>query len=113
MKLLVLVLNQPDKLNKLLHEFNDHEIRGATILESTGMAHTLMSDDDHLFGSWRRFLDPNRKESKTIYMVLEDEKIIKVLEIIEFVIGSLNKPDTGIVFTVPVDFVKGINKSDN
>jgi hypothetical protein len=46
-------------------------------------------------------------------MVLEDEKIIKVLEIIEFVIGSLNKPDTGIVFTVPVDFVKGINKSDN
>ena len=70
MKLLVLVLNRPDKLNKLLHEFNDHEIRGATILESTGMAHTLMSDDDHLFGSWRRFLDPDRKESKTIYMVV-------------------------------------------
>lgn len=112
MKLLVLVLNRPDKLNKLLHEFNDHEIRGATILESTGMAHTLMSDDDHLFGSWRRFLDPDRKESKTIYMVIEDEKISEVIEIIESVIGSLNKPDAGIVFTIPVDYVKGIVKSD-
>ena len=106
MKLLVLVLN------RLLHEFNDHEIRGATILESTGMAHTLMSDDDHLFGSWRRFLDPDRKESKTIYMVLEDEKISEVIEIIESVVGSLNKPDAGIVFTIPVDYVKGIVKSD-
>ncbi len=112
MKLLVLVLNRPDKLNTLLHELNDHEIRGATILESTGMAHTLMSDDDHLFGSWRRFLDPNRKESKTIYMVLEDDKILKVIDIIESVIGALDKPDAGIVFTVPVDFVKGIVKSD-
>lgn len=71
-----------------------------------------MSDDDHLFGSWRRFLDPDRKESKTIYMVLEDEKISEVIEIIESVIGSLNKPDAGIVFTIPVDYVKGIVKSD-
>lgn len=112
MKLLVLVLNKPDQLTTILHEFNENEIRGATILESTGMAHALMSDDFHLFGSWRSFLDPKRKENKTVYMVLEDDKVLKVVDIIESVIGPLNKPNTGIVFTVPVDFVKGIVKSD-
>ena len=31
-------------------------------------------------------------------------------ECIEKVIGNLDKPDTGIIFTMPVDFVKGLNR---
>ena len=43
-------------------------------------------------------------------MVIKDEEQDKVLECIEKVIGNLDKPDTGIIFTMPVDFVKGLNR---
>lgn len=111
MKVLFFVLNKVDKLNALLNEFANKDVTGATIMNSHGMAHSLYdSDDHHAFASFRLFLDPKRKESKTIMMVIKDEEQDKVLECIEKVIGNLDKPDTGIIFTMPVDFIKGLNR---
>lgn len=111
MKVLFFVLNKIDKLNPLLNEFNNNNVSGATIFSSTGMAHSLYdSDDHHVFASFRSFLDPKRKESKTIMMVVEEKEINTIITCIEKIVGDIDNPDVGIIFTLPIDFVKGIHK---
>ncbi|MBC8569697.1 hypothetical protein [Zongyangia hominis] len=110
MKLLVLILNKVEMLEPLLARFTDLQINGATILNSTGMARAL-SDymDDSFLGSLRAILDPDRDENKTILTVLKDEQVESAIGAIEEVVGDLSEPDTGIVFTLPVDFIKGVH----
>ena len=40
MVLLTLVLNKTECLDEILHQFAENGINGATILDSTGMAHS-------------------------------------------------------------------------
>ena len=54
MKLLILVLNKVDKLDKLLKEFASQHVTGATIVNSRGMARELMNKDElNIIGSFR------------------------------------------------------------
>lgn len=110
MKLMVFILNKVEALEPLLTSFADHGIGGATILNSTGMARALHAYDDSIFGSLRAILDPEREANKTIMTVLKDEQVDEALAAIKETVGDLSKPDTGIVFTVPVDFIKGMHK---
>lgn len=113
MKLLVLILNKANLTEELLEAFADNGVRGATVIDSTGMARVIGDYHDGLFlGSLRKFLDQEREHNKTIFTVIEDDQTQTVKKIIEDVIGDLSKPDTGIVFTVPVDFVEGISHND-
>jgi len=54
--------------------------------------------------------DIPRRDSRVILMVLEDEKVQVVLDIIDKLAGDLTKPNSGIVFTLPLDYVKGYKK---
>lgn len=111
MCLVVIVLNQTDSLNVLLEELSRHGIMGATILDSHGMAHSLYEYDElRFFGSLRILLDPQRKESKTILMVCEEDSVPTISKVVNEVTGGLNHPDTGILFTVPVNYTEGIQK---
>ncbi len=108
MKLLVLILNQTESLEPVLEKLERAGVRGATILSSRGMVMALENYvDGSLLGSLRAVLDPGREENKTVLAVLPDEKVTVAVDAIESVVGSLEKPNTGIVFTVPVDFLKG------
>ncbi len=111
MKCLILILNKTEKLDELLAKFSDNGINGATILSSTGMARQLMNNKENdtvkMFGSLRFLLNPDRAENKTIFCVLSDDQVLLARGAINAVLGNLNQPDTGIVFTVPVDFIDG------
>ncbi len=110
MQVLFLVLNRLEKIDELLEAFSESGIHGATVINSTGMAHTLANnhEDDLTFASLRAFFVGNREDNRTIFMVLEDDRVELAKNIIKRVIGDLSKPDTGIVFGVPVSFVDGI-----
>ncbi len=109
MKLLILVLEKFEKMEEVLVQLKEAGITGATILNSTGMAKTLAaSGEEYLFGSLRRFLDLDRKENRTMFVLLKAEQVEKAIAAIEDVVGDLNQPDTGIVMTVPVDGFKGV-----
>lgn len=43
-------------------------------------------------------------------MVLNHEDVEHAVQIIEKNVGNLDEPNTGVVFTVPVSYVKGIVK---
>lgn len=109
MKLLIIVLNKVECLDKLLASLGKKGIPGATILDSRGMAQELGEHDELRFmGSLRLLLNPAHKENKTIFIVVPEEKVKTVSDIVNKVTGGLDKPDTGILFTLPIDYVEGM-----
>ncbi len=109
MKLLFLILNKVDVLDELLEKLAESGIKGATIIGSKGMARALSDYSDASFlGSLRAVLSPDREENKTILAVLPEDKVPTAVAVIEQTVGDLSLPDTGILFTVPVDFHKGV-----
>lgn len=110
MKLFVMVLNKTEKLEALLAEFVKAGISGSTVISSTGMVRLLSNYDEELpaIGSIRTWLYPEREKNKTIFTVLQDDQVGKAVDAVEKVVGDINEKDTGIIFTVPIDFTKGM-----
>ncbi|MCI5773053.1 MAG: P-II family nitrogen regulator [Erysipelotrichaceae bacterium] len=110
MKCLFIVLNDTEKLDDLLEALGNNGIKGATVIESTGMAHRLMNNDysTRFLGSLRNILNPERETNNTIFMVLTDEQIEQAKLAIREVLGDISKPDTAIIFSLPVDFIEGV-----
>ena len=110
MQFLLLVLNKVELLDTLLEKLMASGICGATILNSTGMVRELAKNNEEvpIFGSLRMLLDPERKESKTIFMVLKDEKVEDVKKVIREVMGDMSHPDTAVMFTLPVLTAEGV-----
>lgn len=108
MELLVIILNKTECLDELLKKLAESNIKGATILDSRGLAQTLIENDEFRFvASLRKLLDPCHRENKTIFMVIEKEKISTVSKIVNEVTGGLEKPDSGVIFTIPVNYSEG------
>jgi hypothetical protein len=109
MKLLFFVLNNTDKLDKVLTAFAQKESCGATVIESAGMARILsnnhVKNDIPFLGSLRFFLNPEREKSNIILTVIQDEQLKTAIDAIESVVGSLLNEDTGVAFSVPIDFI--------
>ncbi len=108
MQLLVLVLSKYEKLDRFLVALDKAGIKGATVINSTGMARMLNSESDAILGSLRSYLSPEREDNRTVFIVTCEEKIRKVKEVIHDVFGSLNHPDTGILFVIPTVYTEGI-----
>ena len=49
-----------------------------------------------------------RPHNKTIFSVIKEEKESEALALIKKIIGDLNQPGTGIVFTIKLDRVEGL-----
>jgi len=115
MKLLVFILNRIDALESFLIRLAEEGIRGATILSSTGMARALSdfgNENFTFFTSLRTLFNSENAENKTILTVVSEEQVQTVLDVIDEVVGDLSKPNTGIVFTLPIDMVKGLSKTE-
>lgn len=113
MELFVLVLNRVECLEPILEEMLEQGFGGATILDSTGMLRVLDGDDNvdlPMLGLLRHFHNPERARCKTVLSVIKKEQRKQLTDIINRVTGGLDQPDTGIVFTVPVDYTEGLDK---
>ncbi|MCK5732008.1 MAG: hypothetical protein KAH13_03255 [Tenericutes bacterium] len=108
MKLVVYVMYKIELLDEFLRELKANDINGATILDSTGMARKLIQSDDMQFiGSLKALFDNPRKESYVILIALPKEKVDTVFKTIDNVCGSLEEPNSGIAFTLPIETIKG------
>ena len=109
MKLVVIVLNKIECMEELLREFADRGLPGATILQSHGMMQELGDDAQMYFMlSLRHILNPEHKENRTIFMAAAEDKVPAIVSAVNKVTGGLDKSDTGILFTVPIDYLTGI-----
>ena len=108
MKLLVYVMDKTELLEEFLHELKENDIKGATILNSTGMAKKLIQNGDMEFiGSLKTLFENPRKDSYVILFALPKEKVATVYKVIDNVCGDLSEPNSGIAFTLSIDEIKG------
>ncbi|MGI5984445.1 MAG: hypothetical protein GXY01_08245 [Clostridiales bacterium] len=112
MKLMIIVLNKVEMLEALLETMTARGLRGATILNSTGMLRVLtQSEDLPLFGSLRYLIDSDdREDSKTIFVVLREEQVNLAKQTVRDIVGDLSKPNTAILFTLPIEDVEGVER---
>ena len=109
MKLVTIILNKTECLDDLLETFKDNNLPGATIIDSKGMIQELSdSNDVRIVGSLRGLFTPEHNENKTIIMVAREEDIKVISRIVNEATGGLSKPDTGIMFTLPIDYLEGM-----
>ena len=110
MKLMVIILNRLDALEALLEGLSSVGVGGATIIESSGMAMTLSRLDSSVLSSSIRSLFSGDEDNRTIFSVIKDEQLEVVRKVVYKTVGDLSKPNTGILFTIPLDFVEGTKK---
>lgn len=107
MQMLVAVINDPEKLDEILSGFLELGITGATIIGSEGMGR-LLTHDIPIFAGLQTLISRSRPQNRTIFSVVEDEKIESALALLQDVCGNLDAPATGIAFTIPVGRVVGL-----
>ena len=114
MKILTLVINDDKRVDKLLKALYDAGIEGGTMLDSTGMHHTMLDRDDEMqthYGILRSYLKRSRAHSKTLFFVEEEKTIAKIEQIITDTLGDLNEPDIGFMFIQDVVRMVGGSKA--
>ncbi len=108
MKLLVFILNNEELMEEVLEAYVEAGVAGATILDSEGMGRFLTYEVP-LFVGFKEFMKGNKPYNKTILSVIRNESVIdKLKKLIDEIVGGLENPGTGIMFTVPVDWATGL-----
>ncbi len=112
---LFLVLNDTDYLDEVLARFVDVGVRGATILDSQGMAGALAGShgsDIPFFGSLKVLFEGARPYNKTIFTVLESEELVeRTVAAVKDVLGDIDSPGVGFMFSVPIGKVYRVHES--
>lgn len=111
MFLLVLILNKTELLEQILQSLVQAGVPGATIFDSTGMGRALaQADRDSIFSGIRTIFEHTRPHNKTIISVLNSpEQKEQAVRAIKDVIGDMSRPGVGIMFTIPLADVIGLN----
>ena len=113
--LVVLVLDNPDLCNEVLHAWEDSGVGGITILESTGVNRVRragLRDDLPLMPSLADLFKTGETHHRTLFSVVDStEQTENLHAATESVIGDLHKPNTGLLFIVPIYQVFGLNKT--
>ena len=110
MNLLTVILKKAELVTEICKELAEEGIHGGTIIDGTGMASVIEKMDDlPIFGMLRSILadDDEHEVAKMMFFVVDDDEMKKARRTINDVIG-LDKPNTGIMFAVPVSFVEGL-----
>lgn len=107
LELLFIVLNEESYLDELLQVFLELDVRGATVIDSVGMGQ-IISHSIPLFGGLRSLMSGTRPYNKTIFTAIDASKVPDVVKAFEQICGPLDEPGTGLIFTVPINFIKGL-----
>ncbi|MBM7453429.1 hypothetical protein JN09_000755 [Acholeplasma morum] len=106
MEVLFIVLNDLSYLDEIFKKFLELEVRGATILDSKGMARAIMDNEGLNFllsGPFQRSLDDEQKNSKTIFTVVpEGQKAEDIVQAVRKIVEHSKKQVIGFMFTIPV-----------
>ncbi len=110
MNLLVVILKKQELLTDICHALAEEGVPGGTIIDGQGMASVLEKMDDlPIFGMLKAILSDDDEDEtvKTMWMVMDDNEMTKARSAIKRV-ASLDEPNSGIMFALPVNFVEGL-----
>ncbi|NLN50493.1 MAG: hypothetical protein GX149_02595 [Acholeplasmataceae bacterium] len=106
MQILFIVLNDLSYQETILQLFIKHKVRGATILDSEGMAKAVLEYEGLgmlLGGPFAQSVAQSPASSKTIFSVIPDEKIVcDLIDDIQSALENSRQKTIGFMFTLPV-----------
>jgi nitrogen regulatory protein PII len=112
MKLVVFILNREELLEQVLEAFVESGVPGATVLDSAGLGRTLSSKVP-LFAEIQESMQGIKPANRVIFSLVGDEPAVRRLEkLLEASCGDLSVPGNGLLFTVPVDYAKGLRPEE-
>lgn len=104
------VINKKEMVRPVIKRLREIGIRGATVIESTG-AGRYARRENHipLIGGLRYIDGTDITHNATVFSVIETrEQVEQAADEIEKLLGGdMTVPGTGIIFSVPVDLVRG------
>ena len=115
MYLVLMVLNNPDRLEELLIAWEENGVQGATVLFSTGLGRIRQMDawrdDMPLMPSLRDFYEIPENMNRTIFTVVDNEAQVDALvAATQEVVGELDEQGTGLLLVLPVARAYGVSK---
>ncbi len=112
MEILFIVINDETVLDELIEEFESRGFRGGTLLESQGMAHSYLTHSGGEIGHsyLKNLFNNERPFNKTLFMIVEKDRVEDAKKCVREVSGGLNKENVGIMFTFPISSVEGLTK---
>ena len=113
-QMLILVVNDLDKCADLLEAWDAAGAKGVTCIDTTGIGHMRRATkvgDLPFYPSLIDLLRAREHHHRTFFTVVDDESLLeKLIQAAQDAVGGLDAPNTGILFTVPVNHVYGIAK---
>ena len=112
MQLFVYISSNPEVVSPLMSELLYKGIHGATSVDCKGMLKSINDssvEPPPVFGSLRKFINPDYQSGKMVFIVLKDEEIPVVKAAVHKICGDLRLPNTGIFFSVPVMNWEGVS----
>ena len=105
------VLDDPNRLDEVLDAWYQVGVRGATIIESSGLHRRRLQRG--LLGARFDFASlatsSHLESHNTLFVIVETHAMVQqCLESVEGVVGDLDGPNTGILTAWPIEIVKGL-----
>jgi len=109
MYMIMFVLDDTERLNSLLEAWEKAGVRGATIIESTGIPRVRRRRNPMRY-AFQTAGEVNVEEGNiTLFVIVESEATVQAcLQATEQVTGTLDGPDTGVFAAWPLAIVKGL-----
>ena len=111
MEAVFFILNDADLLNEVLRAWEEAGVHGVTVMRSTGLGRisgALYRDDAPLFPSLRELIERDEVHHYTLLSVVDPALVDAIISVTEQITGPLTRPNTGILFTMPVNRVRGV-----
>jgi hypothetical protein len=110
MYMVMLVLDDPSRLDAVVDAWAGVGISGATILESTGIyRHRAARRRVHARYNFAGAGTAGEFGNYTLFAVVPDEAVARrCLEVVEGVVGDLDGPNTGVLAAWPLAMIKGV-----
>jgi nitrogen regulatory protein PII len=114
--MVLLVVNDPEKLNDVLKAWETIGVPGVTVLYSTGIGRFRQSpslwEELPLFPSIDDFFQREELHNRTIFSIVPDEDTAdQLVTATKKIIGDFTQPDTGLLVIMPTIKVFGLEKN--
>jgi hypothetical protein len=114
MEFLIIILKKIELVDELIIKLQEIDVHHGTIIDAKSMTSALATKwtDVPMFGLFRSANNHEYNEDcKMLMFVLDQERIEKVKETVEAVVGDMDQPKTAVMFTLPISFEKGFDKN--
>lgn len=111
MRLLILIMPDAAKMEKILIQMMEAGIRGGTLIDCEGVLQAVADsplEKPPVFSSLQQYLNPSAGSNKLLLSAMTEENIEKTHEIVLQVTGGLATANTGVFLTLPLDAVDGV-----